>query len=808
MNRATQGNLLKAAAAFLFLYALVITLAPAVRARTWDVEYRWSHWIAYFVWGLFILRAHQSIIRQLPDSDPYLFPMTAFLSGWGLLTVWRLDPAFGTRQAVWLVVSILVFLFGLGLPSTLDFLRKYKYLLLTSGLLLTALTLIFGTNPIGYGPRLWLGCCGFYFQPSEPLKLLLVAYLAAYLSDRLPIRLNAIPLIYPTFLLSSIAILLLLFQRDLGTASIFVALYTIVIYLATGRRRTILISAVILVLMGIAGYYLIDIIRARIDSWANPWADPEGASYQIIQSLLAIANGGLDGRGPGLGSPALVPVAISDFIYAAIAEEMGLIGTVGLIAIFSVILIRGLRAAICAPDIFRRLLAAGVTAYLGVQALLIICGNLRLLPLTGVTLPFISYGGSSLLTSFVALLILLLISNHLDEEPAPLPKPQPYYALGVFLSVGLFTAALANGWWAIVRGPDLITRPDNPRRIIEDRYVPRGELLDRSNAVIDGTEGTTGSFTRVYRYPDLAPVTGYNHPIYGQSGLESTLDEYLRGLRGNPAVMIWWNHLLYGMAPNGLDVRLSLDLTLQRRADELMTGQRGAVVLLNAQSGEIFVMASHPTFDPTDLNELGMQINKDPNKPLINRASQGLYPLGTLIEPFAQSLTGHTATAMDQQELETVYETFAFTRAPAIQLPVAEPVSNKDLKDLHVSPLQVALAASAFSNHGEIPAPRIATAVNTPNDGWVVLPELGSSSGALSESVADEAAQTLSGDGGNSWRYVGSAKSDESPVTWFIGGTPPNWQASPLTVVVLLEDNNVPLAEEIGSELLTAAMNP
>ena len=808
MNRVTQGNLLKGAAVFLFLYALIITFAPAVRARTWDVEYRWSHWIAYFVWGLFVLRAHQSIVRQLPDSDPYLFPMTACLSGWGLLTVWRLDPAFGTRQAIWLVVSILVFLFGLGLPSTLDFLRKYKYVLLSGGLLLTALTLIFGTNPIGYGPRLWLGCCGLYFQPSEPLKLLLVAYLAAYLSDRIPIRLNTIPLIYPTFLLSGIAILLLLFQRDLGTASIFVALYTIIIYLATGRRRTILISTVILLLMGTAGYYLVDIIRARIDSWANPWIDPEGGSYQIIQSLLAIANGGLDGRGPGLGSPALVPVAISDFIYAAIAEETGLVGTVGLIAIFSIILIRGLRAAIFAPDIFRRLLAAGVTAYLGVQALLIISGNLRLLPLTGVTLPFISYGGSSLLTSFIALLILLLISNHLDEEPAPLPKPQPYYALGVFLFLGLFTAALTNGWWAIVRGPDLITRPDNPRRIIEDRYVPRGELLDRSNTVINGTEGTTGTYTRVYRYPDLASVIGYNHPIYGQSGLESSLDEYLRGLRGNPAVTIWWNHLLYGMAPDGLDVRLSLDLSLQRKADELMTGQRGAVVLLNAQSGEIFVMASHPTFDPTTLNELGMQINKDPNKPLINRASQGLYPLGTLIDPFAQALLGRDVTSINERELQTVYETFGFTKVPTLRMPVAEPVSREALRDLHISPLQMALAASAFSNHGHVPAPWIATAVNTPNDGWIVLPALGTPFDAISAPKADETSQSLNADGENTWRYIGEGETDESPVTWFIGGTPPNWQASPLTIVVLLEAHNIQLAEEIGEKLLEMAMNP
>jgi cell division protein FtsW (lipid II flippase) len=806
MNRFIQGNLLKLAAVFLFFQTLILTLAPAVRLRTWDVDYRWTQWVALILWGLFILRAHRAILESLPDADPYLFPATALLTGWGLLTIWRLDANFGARQALWLGVSVIAILLGLRLPTTLDFIRKYKYVLLTGGLLLTALTLIFGTNPTGYGPRLWLGCCDVYFQPSEPLKLLLVAYLAAYLADRLPINLHAFSLIYPTFLLSGIAILLLLFQRDLGTASIFIALYTVIIYLATGRRRTILISAVLLVLMGFAGYYLIDIIRLRIDSWANPWSDPGGSSYQIIQSLLAIANGGLDGRGPGLGSPALVPVAISDFIFAAIAEETGLIGTIGLMAIFGIILIRGIRTALQAPNLFRRLLAAGITAYLGIQTLLIIGGNLRLLPLTGVTLPFISYGGSSLLTSFIALLMLLLISNHLDEEPEPLPKPQPYFALGVFLSLGLFTAALANGWWAIVRGPDLLTRTDNPRRIIADRYVPRGMLLDRTNQPINTTEGETGTYTRVYQYPDLAPVTGYNHPIYGQSGLEASLDEYLRGLRGNPAATIWWNHLLYGMSPDGLDVRLSLDLLLQQRADELMKDQHGAAILLNAQSGEIFVMSSHPTFDPGRLNEIGAQLNKDPNKPLINRAVQGLYPTGTLIEPFARAL--QIMKAPTQSELQRVYETFGFTRAPLLRIEVAEPITDSTVNDLHVSPLQVALASAAFSNHGTTPAPRIATALNTPNDGWIVLPALGMPSEVISDSAADEMAGFLITDGQSYWSHTGAGESKESTVTWFIGGTPANWQASPMVAVVLLEGNDVQLAQHIGQELLLDAMNP
>jgi len=806
MNRVTQANLLKIAAGFLILQTLIITLSPAVRARTIVVDYRWSQWVALAVWAVVAYVVHQFISERLPDADPFLFPVGAFLSGWGLLTVWRLDSGFGARQALWLLVSAAVFVGGLWLPTTLNFVRKYKYVLLTGGLILTGFTLVFGTNPLGYGPRLWLGCCGVYFQPSEPLKLLLVAYLAAYLAERIPIQLHAFTLIYPTLLLSGIAILLLLFQRDLGTASIFIALYTIIMYLATGRRRIIIISLLLLAFVSITGYYAIDIIQARFDAWFNPWDDPSGGAYQIVQSLLAIANGGMEGRGPGLGSPALVPVAISDFIFSAVAEETGLIGTIGLIALFGVLVARGLRAALRAPDLFRRLLAAGITAYLGVQTLLIVGGNLRLLPLTGVTLPFLSYGGSSLLTSFVSLLCLVLITNHLDEEPAVLLKPQPYLALGTLLCAGLFIAALVNGWWAVIRGPDLLTRTDNPRRIIEDRYVKRGMLLDRNDAPITSTAGTTGTFARVYNYPDLAPITGYDNPIYGQSGLEASLDEFLRGLRGNPSATVWWSHLLYGMSPQGLDVRLSLDLYLQQRADTLMLGHPGAAILMNAQSGEILVMASHPTFNPNHLNEIGAQLNKDPNKPLINRAVQGLYPTGTMIAPFEQTLFG--GTDLSETQLREVFEAFGFSRSPQIQMEIAAPLSSESA-DLHVSPLQVALAASALSNHGLIPAPRITLSVNTPEDGWVVLPALGTTSKALEEAQVNQAMQAFSAAGTNYWSHIGRASSDdESPVTWFVAGTPSNWQATPLVVVVALEEDNERIAQWIGEELLNDAMTP
>lgn len=806
MNRVIQYNLLRLAVVFLFLQSAIITLSPAVRARSLDVEYRWSQWIAVLLWGTLIFLVHKAITKYLPDADPYLFPSAALLSGWGLLTVWRLDSILGPRQALWLDISLLVFLLGLRLPTTLMFLRRYKYLLLTSGIILVAFTLLFGTNPFGYGPRLWLGFRGFYFQPSEPLKLLLVAYLAAYLADRLDIRVRTIPFIFPTFIVSGLAILLLLFQRDLGTASIFIALYTIIIYLATGKRRTVFFSTITIVFFGLAGYYFIDIVQVRIDSWLNPWDDPVSGSYQIIQGLLAVANGGIEGRGLGLGSPGLVPVAVSDFIYAAIAEETGLAGTMGLLALFGLIIARGLRASLRAPDLFRRLFAAGIASYFGVQALLIVGGNLRFLPLTGVTLPFVSYGGSSLLTSFVALLFLLLISNHLDEEPAPLPQPQPYLVLGASLALGLFTVALTNGWWAVVRGPDLLARTDNPRRTIEDLFVPRGSILDRTNTVITTTEGEIGDFKRAYKYPDLAPIIGYNDPKYGQAGLEASLDEYLRGLKATPATTIFWDHLLYGMSPPGLDVRLTIDLYLQFRADEMMLSHSGAVVMLNAENGEILVMSSHPTFNPSHLNEIGSKLNTDPDQPLINRAAQGLYPTGTVINPFAQAI--FRKQNVSGEELETIYDAIGFNRTPEIQLQVAETLSSSELKNLHVSPLQVALASASLSNHGMIPAPSIASAVNTPSEGWIILPVLGMPFEAIQPEAADEAAESFIEEGQNYWSHLGRAAENNIPVTWFIGGTPPDWQGTPLVVVVLLEENNPRLALRIGQELILDAMNP
>jgi cell division protein FtsW (lipid II flippase) len=815
----TQSRLLRYAAAFLFLFSLILTLSPAVRERTWQVDYRWDHWIGFAAWACSLAFVQRATSRWLPEADPFLLPIAALLSGWGLLTIWRLDPYFGLRQTIWLAVSLAAFLTALRFPADLNFLRRYKYLALLGGISLTGLTLLFGSNPAGFGPRLWLGGADVYIQPSEPLKLLLVIYLAAYLADRLPLeifdrlpaqtfrRMISIPLFVPTAIMTGLSLVILLVQRDLGTASIFLVIYTIILFLATGKRRVLLVTAAGLGLAALVGYFFVDIIQIRLDAWLDPWADPSGSSYQIVQSLIAIANGGTFGRGPGLGSPTLVPVALSDFIFIAIVEETGLFGAIGLLSLLGLFLARGLRAALHAHDRFRRLLAAGLTAYLGVQSLLILGGNLRLLPLTGVTLPFVSYGGSSLLTCFLALAILLRVGGQTEEEPAPLANPHPYALLSAIFSLGLFASALATGWWAVVRGPDLLTRTDNARRSIADLYVRRGSLLDRGNQPITVTLETEDVFARSYLYPQLSPISGYTQPTYGQAGLEATLDNYLRGFQGNPSSLIWWHHLLYGTPPPGLDIRLSIDLDLQKAADDLLGDHAGALILLNAQSGEILVMASHPAYNPNLLAETGDSLRTDPASPLVNRAAQGAYPPGSVLDPVLDARFGQVPMS-DTEQLREFYANLGLYSAPDLRLPVGTPSNFGELENLRISPLQMILAFAPLSNGGIRPAPRIALAVKTPAQGWVILPANGDPLTVLEEAGANRAAESMHTSDQPFWRFGARVSEKGRSFSWFVAGTLPGWQGTPLTLVILLEEDNAPLANSIGEALLIRALEP
>ncbi len=816
----TQRSLLALAGLFVTLYTLALTLAPLARPRAGAEGLRWDYWIGWLIWGLAWLGMLLLTERRLPERDPYLTPVVALLTGWGLLTIWRLIPSMGMRQALWLAAGIGVcagaFRFNL-----LEIVRRYKYLWLSAGLLLTGLTLLWGTNPMGAGPRLWLGCCGIYLQPSEPLKLLLIIYLSAYLAEHWQDA-PSINVLLPTIIVTGLTLALALAQRDLGAASILLFLYAMIVYAATAQKRILLICLLALAAAALGGYALFDVVRLRVDAWLNPWLDPSGRSYQIVQSLLAVASGGLSGRGPGLGSPAFVPVPHSDFIFAAIAEESGLPGALGLLGLLALLVTRGLRAALTAAEPYHAILAAGLSAYLGGQSILIIGGNLRLLPLTGVTLPFVSYGGSSLLVSLLALALLLQISQCSGQAEAA-PGRGPYLAisgqLNLLLLGGFAALALLLGWWSVARGPALLTRTDNPRRALDDRYVLRGRILDRSDQPLAETRGERGDYTRYYPYPALGPLLGYNYPLYGQAGLEASLDPYLRGLKGHPELTIWWQHLLYGQPPPGVDVRLTLDLDIQRAADQLLGEHTGALALLDAQNGEILALASHPGFDGNLVETQMENYIQDEGGPLLNRATLGLYPLGE-----ALSLWG----GADPQAL-------GLLSAPDIQLPTvsdeAAATASEGSEALRASPLQVAIAASVLSSGGLRPAARLVQAVNTSLAGWVFLPpsfdklrmpadKLTTPSDKLrmpaDEIMTPDAAAEITrrlADAGDPrlpiWRSVVRVPNGEAGwVAWYIGGTLPGQGTPTLALAVLIEADNPEAAQAIGHGLFEAIFQP
>ena len=881
-----ERRLLILAGAFLGIYSLALTLSNAARLRTWQVDYRWAHWLGFTIWVGIVWLIHRQLTHLLPERDPFLFPVTAFLTGWGLLTIWRLSNGLGLRQSAWLLLISMVFILALRYDCArvggriLSYLRRFKYIWLTSGLVLTAATLILGTNPLGAGPRLWLGCCGIYFQPSEPLKLLLIIYLAAYLADRqiassptTPTT-RLLPLLMPTLLMTGLALLLLIFQRDLGTAAIFMVLYAVIVYAGTGNKNVLYISMLVLLLAAIAGYALFDVVNQRVVAWIDPWLDPSGRSYQIVQSLLAVANGGLIGRGVGMGSPSLVPIAQSDFIFSAITEEMGLLGALGILGLLALLVNRGMRSAMKSDDIFQRLLAIGLVVHLVGQSILIIAGNLRLLPLTGVTLPFVSNGGSSLLVSFFELMCLMLISARQEEVPVFQPeKLKTQSKMNLLLSgglmLGLAGAALTVGWWSLVRGPDLLTRTDNPRRSIADRYVMRGSILDRSERPLAESTGQPGDIVRNYPYPALGPLVGYTDPIYGQAGLEASLDPYLRGLKGYPTLTMEWEHLLYGQPPPGLDMRLSLDLDLQTMADNLMVGHQGALVFLNAHTGEILAMSSSPNFDANTLGSTWENLLNDPKSPLFDRAGMGMYPAGNVLGAFllagsqqqasgqfgnldnkdcALPPTGVTwgevisagciepvkqlVSVTNTQDLIALLDGLGLFTAPVFPVETLSSPRPSNLSDaftyitglqsdtangalLRVSPLQMALAAASLSNQGERPAPRVVMAVDTPQSGWVMLPVTSQPQQALQAQAADNTAQALTSGELPIWQVVASDKvttddvSDTNPgYTWYLGGTLPEWKGATLAIAVLLEENDPLKVQEIGRSMFQNAIYP
>jgi len=373
--------------------------------------------------GLFaalMLALHAALSARLGRADQPLLPIVATLTALGLIFVERLEPALASRQALWVVIGGAALVVTAFVLPSIETLRRYRYTLLVIGLIVMGATMVFGIDPNQSGARLWLGFGGYYFQPSEIMKVVVVIFFASYLAEKRalithsPVRFGKLafpPLAYlaPLVLMWLLSMAVLVWQRDLGAALLFYLVFLAMLYAATGRAY-VGIGLVFLIVGAVIAYGLFDHVQLRTRVWLNPWPYADGDAYQIIQALGAYAAGGVIGSGLGFGYPDYVPAVFTDFVLAALGEELGLLGTLAVVALYLLLVHRAFRIALRASSDFGMLLAAGLGATLGLQAIVILAGTLRIIPITGITLPFVSYGGSSILANYVMVGLLLRIS--------------------------------------------------------------------------------------------------------------------------------------------------------------------------------------------------------------------------------------------------------------------------------------------------------------------------------------------------------------------------------------------------------------
>jgi cell division protein FtsW (lipid II flippase) len=386
--------------------------------------------------GIFLalyLAAHLVARRTVPYADPYLLPMAALLSAIGVTMIYRLEPEDAFRQSLWIVIGVALFAAALiALRRDYRVLESYKYLFGLGAILLLALPAAPGIGQTINGARLWVQVGSFQFQPGELAKIMLIVFLAGYLRDKREVLAQGrIKDFGPLFLIWGAAMLVLLQTNDLGSALLQFGIFLAMLYVATGRASFALAGLTLFVVGAAAVYRIVEHVQQRVTIWLEPWtSEPvfcaqtgelalrqDCGSFQLVKSLYSIGNGGFDGTGLGKGTfttttgEPLFPYLNTDFIYSAIAQELGLVGAAGLLLVFMLFVARGFRVALMGDDGFSKLLAAGLTFGFALQTFIIVGGVLRVIPLTGITLPFVSYGGSSVVANFVLLAGLLLVSN-------------------------------------------------------------------------------------------------------------------------------------------------------------------------------------------------------------------------------------------------------------------------------------------------------------------------------------------------------------------------------------------------------------
>lgn len=695
MSRRTTELLLLIAAAFpvTLLYAMyVVTTGAALSFQTLAVPL-----------GLFaaFAAAHIGVRIFAPGADPAILPVVFTLSGIGITFVTRLQPDASLGQVIFLFLGVALMVGTLAVVKNLEVVKRYKYVLGIAGIILLVLPMFIGTEI--YGSKLWIKIGGFQFQPGEFAKVLIVLFLAGYLAENrellsisnrtvLGIKFPRLRLLYPLFIVWGVCLLVVAFERDLGSALLFYTIFLIMLYVATGRVSYVIIGLALLAVGAFGMYQIMSHVQVRVAIWLDPFSDAQNLGYQIVQSLFSLADGGLAGVGIGKGMADIIPVVASDMIFAAIGEEMGLLGGSAVLLLFMLFAVRGLTTAARAKSDLAAFSAAGLTAAISFQAFTIVGGVTKLIPLTGVTLPFMSQGGSSLLASFVIVALLLRAGDEATGRSTEIANTSTDLAtagyrttvrgshmrrpaldtpesglLGrvalanrltrtVFLFTALFAVLIGNiTYIQVIKASEYQDMPSNNHTINKARFIKRGSIITADGLTLaESVQQADGTYARSYPNGNLAAhVVGYYSQQYGTMGIENTQNDTLTGSKDYSS---WQNALnsLAGISEPGNSVQLTIDSRIQRAAEQALAGRVGAIVALDPRSGAVLAWASAPTFDNTNIQAAIEAANASggADTSMYDRATLALYTPGSTFKvlTLASALENGLAT------LDTTYD--------------------------------------------------------------------------------------------------------------------------------------------------------
>lgn len=561
----------------------------------------------------------QYLLIRFFKENTLLFDIVAFLITIGWLILLRLEPHLAYRQLIWIILGCFVLITSLKILSLVsnDFILKQrtKWLLLTIFLLFVPL--VFGVE-VG-GAKSWLELGGLRVQPAEAAKLSFLVFLASWFKEN---KLQTFRDSWFVWLGTFICLGLLVLQKDLGTALIFYLTFLILFFLVYGKIEGPVFGFLLLIIASSIAYNYFPHVRIRTLAWLNPWLEPDRGGYQILQSLFAFANGGIFGMGLGAGTPQLIPEAHTDFVYAVIGEQMGILGTIGVILLYLLFVYFGLKKAWSIPTFGSRILASGLIFVLIIQAFIIMGGVTKLIPLTGLPLPFMSYGGSSTLSNFAMLGVLFRLGKEKGFVPVVIRKRLQKLNKLIWI---VFLALVINlSFWQVFKAQAMLENPMNPRWRSVEKVTERGTIYARDGSILAVNSATP--LGRNYPLKEAAAhIVGYNSVKYGKTGLESFLNKELLAISQLRPGFLRKNR-------QGWHVYTTLDAQLQQLSYDLLKNKTGAVVILEVKTGNILAAVSSPTFDPNKISQGWSELRKSEKGILFNRVTQGLYPPGSVLK--------------------------------------------------------------------------------------------------------------------------------------------------------------------------------